>query len=216
MWDKATGVYSDVQYFHPSQVSKIIESYLEPAGGGGFLYTLSKREKGNDLMEIYHVGEINDVESNFMKERIHNPYKKFIVPESGRSEIPDKISNAVLFFGMRPNGVAEKIIRNLEGIGGINPMHYHDWYGDEITEVEAFPDGATKAKAIKRLKEKTGARKVVVFGDNMNDLSMMKAADWSVAVANAVPAVKEAADEVIGSNCADSVPRYILASLNNS
>lgn len=212
LWDKATGAWSEVQYFTPGQVGRIIRAYTEPQGGGGFLYTLPPGERPK--MEIYHVGPLNATERGFMEERTGNPFKRFFVPESGLSELPPVIGDAVLFFGMRPNAMADEILAGLERIEGINPMHYHDWYGDEITETEAFPGGATKAKAIGRLKKLTGADRVVVFGDNLNDLSMMRMADWSVAVSNAVPEVKMAADEVIGSNAADSVARYILEDLS--
>lgn len=210
LWDKQTGRYSDVQHFEPGQVDEIVRAYRAPAGGGGFLYTLREMDGGHDIMEIYHVGPINDIERGFMQERISNPFKRFIVPPSGESDLPGRIDDAILFFGMRPNAVADQIISGLERIRGINPMHYHDWYGDEITEVEAFPRGATKAQAIRRLAGKIGADRIVAFGDNLNDLSMMQSASWSVAVANAVPQVKAAADEVIGSNAADAVARYIL------
>ena len=52
-----------------------------------------------------------------------------------------------------------------------------------------------------------GADRTVAFGDNVNDLPMMLAADHAVAVANALQEVKEAADEVIGT----SVSRYAVA-----
>lgn len=214
LWDKTTGIYSEVQRFTPRQVEQIAEAYRRPEGGGGFLYTLRDSAgaagKEREIMEIYHVGPINELEIAFMDERKSSPFKVFHVPEDGESRLPERMANAVLFFGMRPNAVASEITAGLRGIAGINPMSYHDWFGDEITEVEAFPEGATKAKAIRRLKDKVGADRVVVFGDNINDLSMMGAADWSVAVANAIDEVKDAADEVIGSNGADAVARYIL------
>jgi hydroxymethylpyrimidine pyrophosphatase-like HAD family hydrolase len=50
---------------------------------------------------------------------------------------------------------------------------------------------------------------VVVFGDNRNDIAMMQAADFSVAVDNAFAEVKSVASEVIGPNTADSVARWI-------
>lgn len=220
LWDKATNEYSDIQYFRSGQVEEIVAAYTAPEGGGGFLYTLtdSETERGENipskLMEIYHVGTLNDIERAFMEERIHNPYKRFIVPENGLSSLPLEIHNAVLFFGMRPNSVANRMWDRLRSIRGINPMRYHDWYGESITEIEAFPEGATKARAILRLKEKIGADRIVVFGDNLNDLSMMRIADLGVAVSNAVPAVLAAADEIIGSNSADSVARFILEDLN--
>lgn len=210
LWDKTTGEYSEVQHFTPSQVREIVRAYETPEDGGAFLYTLKE-----GIMEIYHVGPLNDIERGFMQERIHSPFKRFIVPETGRSQIPAEIDNAVLFFGMRPNAIADEILKEMKGIRHINPMFYHDWYGPEITEIEAFPEGATKAKAIRRLAAKVGAERIVVFGDNLNDLSMMRTSDWSVAVANAVEETKAAADEVIGSNAADSVARYILEDIRN-
>ena len=59
-----------------------------------------------------------------------------------------------------------------------------------------------------------GARRIVVFGDNRNDIAMMQAADHSVAVGNAFPEVKAAASEVIGVNTADSVARWIEQDLS--
>ena len=212
LWDKSTGLYSDVQYFRPGQVEEIVKAYLDPHGAG-FLYTLAGKEGRRHVMEIYHLGALNSIEREFMEERLDSPFKKFFVPESGESALPEVIDNAVLFFGMQPDEVALEIRKRLDAIRGINPMTYHDWHGDEITEIEAFPAGATKARAIKRLAARVGADRIVVFGDNLNDLSMMGIADWSVAVANAVPEVKMAADEVIGSNEADAVPRYILEQL---
>lgn len=211
LWDKKTGEYSDVQYFKPSQVRDIVDVYGSVEDGGGFLYTLAKKPEGKDLMEIYHIGSLNKVEREFMEERAGNPFKRFFVEADGCSDIPAEIDDAVLFFGMRPEKAAQEIRARLHKIPGINPMFYYDWHAaDNVASVEAFPDGATKARAIARLKKRVGAQRVVVFGDNMNDLSMMAASDWSVAVGNALPEVKYAADEVIGTNASDAVARYIL------
>lgn len=212
LWDKATGVYSDVQYFEPKKVKEVVGAYTN-AGGGGFLYTLPAKDDGRDIFKIYHMGALNHIEREFMEERLSNPFKTFDVPENGVSTLPEKISDAVLFFGMQPEETARGILDNLKRISDINPMFYHDWHGDEVAEVEAFPPGSTKAQAIRRLATKVGADRIVVYGDNVNDLSMMHIADWSVAVANAVDEVKYEADEVIGSNSADAVARHILEEL---
>jgi hypothetical protein len=69
---------------------------------------------------------------------------------------------------------------------------------------------ATKARGIEALRAAAGeVDRVVVFGDQLNDLSMFAAADHAVAVANAHPDVKAAADEVIGPNTSDAVVRWI-------
>lgn len=69
--------------------------------------------------------------------------------------------------------------------------------------------GASKANAVKRLREFTGADEVVVFGDNMNDIPMFQAADRSYAVANACEELREIATGVIGGNDEDAVAGWL-------
>ncbi len=59
------------------------------------------------------------------------------------------------------------------------------------------------------LQEELGARRVVCFGDNQNDLPMFGIADWAVAVSNAAPDVRAAAHEVITSNDSEGVADWI-------
>ena len=69
---------------------------------------------------------------------------------------------------------------------------------------DIMPQGVSKADGLHKLLEATGIRpdEVVVFGDADNDLEILREVKYSVAVANALPAVKEAANYQIGS-CAD-------------
>lgn len=69
--------------------------------------------------------------------------------------------------------------------------------------------GGTKAQAIRRLMTDLGADRLVVFGDNHNDLPMFEIADQSYAVSNAVPAVLTAATGIIASNDNDAVAHWI-------
>ena len=71
--------------------------------------------------------------------------------------------------------------------------------------------GATKEAGIRYVQRLKGLedRRLVVFGDEKNDLGMFKLADEALAVANAVPAVKERATGIIESNDADGVAKYI-------
>ncbi len=68
----------------------------------------------------------------------------------------------------------------------------------------------SKAHAVKELAGRTGADEIVVFGDNLNDLPMMRVADVAVAMENALPEVKAEADVVIGRNTEDSVPKFVM------
>jgi hydroxymethylpyrimidine pyrophosphatase-like HAD family hydrolase len=53
------------------------------------------------------------------------------------------------------------------------------------------------------------AGEVVAFGDMPNDLPMLAWAGCGVAVANAHPAVREAADDITVSNDEDGVAAYL-------
>ena len=77
--------------------------------------------------------------------------------------------------------------------------------------IEAFPPGATKALAIRRLARTLGAERIVVFGDNRNDLPMFEIADLAVAVSNAIPEVLERADIIIGDHNSSAVAEFILS-----
>ena len=50
---------------------------------------------------------------------------------------------------------------------------------------------------------------MVVFGDYLNDLEMFAAAGRSIAMANALPDVLKAADQVIGSNAEAAVLTHL-------
>ena len=72
---------------------------------------------------------------------------------------------------------------------------------------------ATKAHGLTQLAQHCGVdpSEVTVFGDEVNDLPMFEAAGRSVAVGNAVPALRAIADEVIGHHEDCSVVRYLQA-----
>ena len=91
---------------------------------------------------------------------------------------------------------------------GWETLFQKDTYRDEYW-LEICPKGCTKAKAILKLKQELGFRKLVVFGDSVNDLSMFRIADEAYAVACAIPELKNAATAVIGSNEEDAVAQFL-------
>ncbi len=77
-----------------------------------------------------------------------------------------------------------------------------------------FGPQTTKANAVRRLARNIGAERIISFGDNVNDLPLMEIADVAVAVGNAVPEARQAADIVIDTNDTDAVARFILDDMN--
>ncbi len=88
---------------------------------------------------------------------------------------------------------------------------FHNFYTDgweiNISSVEA-----NKGDALKDLRPHAkGISKVVVFGDNDNDIDMFHHADESYAVSNATDAARSKATATIGRNTDDAVIRFIEA-----
>ncbi len=73
--------------------------------------------------------------------------------------------------------------------------------------LQMFHREANKGSMVKKLARhlNTPLSQVVVFGDYLNDLKMFEAAGRSLAMANALPEVIAAADQVIGSNAEGAV-----------
>ena len=84
---------------------------------------------------------------------------------------------------------------------------YHRSSGGCLLEI--YPEGCTKASALARVMEMTGARRIVSFGDNINDVPMFRISAESCAVANAVPEARAAATRVIGANTENGVARWL-------
>lgn len=70
---------------------------------------------------------------------------------------------------------------------------------------------ATKENAIKFICEKfeIPTEKIIAFGDDFNDIGMLKLCGKGIAMQNAIPQVKEVADEITLSNNDDGVAKYL-------
>ena len=81
---------------------------------------------------------------------------------------------------------------------------------------EALDGTCDKAVGVRRLAKQLGvARKdVVAFGDNLNDLELLRWAGRGVAMGNADPSTRAVADEVTGSNDDDGVAVVLEALLS--
>ncbi len=210
MWDPATRAYSNVVTISPDAATSVMECFRKnqlPT----FIYTLP-----DDVIHIYHYGPLSDTEKEFIAQRDDTRFKVFHIPADGTSRLPEPLENVVLFYAMQPSTHTERTYKDICRVEGCNPIYYHDMYGPDMGILEVFSSAASKANALRRLRQLTGADRVVVFGDNINDLPMMREADVAIAVDNAVAEVKEAADIVIGPNTSDSVARYILDSVRAS
>lgn len=206
LWNPVTGEYSEPKFIAESTVREMLEIYGE-AQLPAFIFTL----RDDHIIHIYHIGELSDVERQFIEERKDSPYKRFHVPADGNSQLPEKLDNVLLFYAVQPTEKGRAVYERICDRKDLNPIFYHDIYGDELAVLEFFSPQASKALAAARIAAQTGADGIIAFGDNYNDLPLLRAADIGVAVGNAVEDVRKVADRVIGTNEESAVPKFILS-----
>ena len=86
-----------------------------------------------------------------------------------------------------------------------------DYIRSEKTLYEILPKGSSQGDVLPKLAEHLGVAmsRTIAFGDYNNDVSLLKSAGLGVAVANATPEAKEAADIVTVSNEEHAIAKII-------
>lgn len=84
-------------------------------------------------------------------------------------------------------------------------------YRSKDTYLEISAGNADKSVALRFLCSHFGVKpsEVVAFGDNWNDIEMIKFAGKGIAVKNAIPELKEVADEITSQNDQDGVAKSL-------
>lgn len=96
----------------------------------------------------------------------------------------------------------------LDQIPGVSYSFYLNIYNG-LYCLEVFSDTASKKNALLKLKKMTGCEELVVFGDNLNDMSMIEIADRSYAPENALEEVKAKVTEVLADHDHDGVAEFL-------
>ncbi len=88
--------------------------------------------------------------------------------------------------------------------------------GKKVLAVKAR--GVSKAEAIKKLAQKLGIliKDIIAFGDEVNDIEMLTLVGLGIAMENADDVVKEAADQIAGSNDQDGVGKELEKIFGNA
>lgn len=207
IWNPSIRAYDYVSY-HTTKDATLIMDICRRHGITPFVYTLPR---GTNGLIVYHdASRLTPLEQRFVDDRTLNDLKRFYLHTTAPD---DTIGDIVLFFAM---GDPERIRQAAEEITASTDCYaswYPDTYNPGVSLLEVFTAGVSKAHGIEMLRSITGADRVVAFGDNLNDIPMLRAADVAVAVENAHPRVKEVADIIIGPGSEDSVARYIAEDL---
>ena len=201
-WDRQNLQFNNPRFIDINSAEKIVTT-CRKCGVNPFIYSIK------DLRMVYthFLGTPNAAEQKFIDQRNNLSLKKVMIfPDYDQLLITH---DTILIFALGSTEKIKNLAFTLNSEDSYSISAYPDNLNPEISYIEIFAPGVDKASAVKQLKDQMGADHLTVFGDNLNDLSMMAVADIAVAVENALPQVKEAAHIVIDSHNHDAVARYI-------
>lgn len=205
MWNLNRQRYISPQLL-PAAAAEAVARICREAGINPFIYVLDEREAH---LTVYHNGACTRGEQRFIDERRHLPLKRFCL--DSKLGLEPYIPGTILIFAMGPKDVVFEAAERVRATVDCSVSAYVDIFGEDTGILEVYHPGVSKAATIQALASKLGVKRIVAFGDNLNDIPMMRIADEAYAVANALPEVKAVATEVIGSNLTDAVPRKIAS-----
>lgn len=208
LWDRRRRAFVEPRFIDAEVAAMIMEECSREAITP-LIYTIAP----DGIIHCYFHGRPGNKERKFIDERSHLPLKRIHIIERPAVSVSPVYPSTALVFALGDLDRVYALAERLRASGRCSVSAYPDIFNHSLGYIEIFAAGVDKSSAVGRVKELTGAERLTVFGDNLNDLPMMAAADVAVAVDNALPEVKAAADVVIGPNTADSVAEYILEQL---
>lgn len=173
--------------------------------GSGFVYCIDNNE-----LATYYENASSPVARAFIEERERLYGKKFTRVKS----FDECLEKNVVYYSI--DAEEDNLRKAYEALSQCPDLHiefYRDIYNTDHWYLEVCSHTASKKNAVKHLRTLLDAKKVISFGDNLNDIPMFEASDEAYAVANAKDEVKNTANGVIDSNINNGVVKFISSQL---
>ena len=199
LYDLRSGRYISNEFIPADASAKIIRAFAEH-GIHCFMYRIDR-----DVLICYYTELTTKVMQSFAESRTKQYLKPFVQLE----RLSDLADSCTVYF--TTTGAYEELLPvklETDGIPGVSSAFYLDVYNG-AWYLEIFSEKASKSNGIAKLRELYGFGRVVSFGDNLNDLPMFEASDVRVAVENARPEVRAAADIVVPPNSEDGAAKWL-------
>ena len=198
VYDPADNQYIKKEILSGTVAANIIFAMRE-ANQTGLMYTLR-----DDEMLTYYETMDNEALCYFINER-KTKYNKVFIQVADFSDITDDI---IYFCFLDRQENIERIYSLIANIDGIETAKYRDIYSENLWYLEVFSDAASKYNAVHFLRDHGGYKRIVGFGDNLNDIPLFHACDECYTVTNAKDELKEISTAVIESNDNDGVAKW--------
>lgn len=200
LYDLQKREYVRCEYI-PSEKTKEIARFLDELDMCAFMYKVTD---GKLSCEYTRLG--NSAMQEFYEMRKKRYDKPFEQVESFLSASTDEV---IYFALLDTQERLEPVRKSAELIDGLRYEYYRDIYNEELWYLEISSEKASKYSGVQYIREKYGFDEIIAFGDNFNDIPLFDAADVKIAVENAKPELKSAADLIIPSNTENGVAVWI-------
>lgn len=160
-----------------------------------------------DVLLIYYKEFHNEEERKLYETARLSLHRNYVYGER-----PDE-GIVVYFLLVLEDRLADKVearLREEDTAGELLFLRDKSETPEEYCHLKIYHTNATKEYMMNRLLEEIDQRKIVVFGSNKNDVSMVRASDLSYATVDAISEVVQAADYQLKRGVGDSVVRTIL------
>ncbi len=200
----------------PRELAETVLATLDELGGSASIHT--NRASYMERRHLTHMAaDFREQSARLGEKAPGNPIDQLLSTFGGVA-----VDSAVEAFAARPDeqldkvdcklpspAAADELIGRLEELGGVGIARL-DEKNFELTSA-----AASKGDACEQLCRRLGidASRAVAFGDSGNDLSMCGRALTFVAMGNASPEVKEAADDITDTVFEDGVATWLEARL---
>ena len=156
-------------------------------------------------MRVEYIDLYNQAQADYVQSRINFYNKTFVKVD--KFGIDETFHPCYAVFLDKKERV-EPIYERLKEFKEISCNFYPDNYTGNYF-LELFGAGISKLSGAMRVKDLLGCDKIVAFGDNLNDIPLLTAADEGYAVSNACDEVKRQASGIIGKNSEDAVALFL-------
>lgn len=184
---------------------KVVQSMLElalPQGIDPFIYTFGEKH------QLYYLDATNPGSQAYIKSLEGDGRLRQVPSFDFQKE--EKISGFLLI------DTYDRLEPVYQALDEKHFDHLNLYFAEDVSMkgyywLQSFNQEASKGYMVETLarKMKIPLENVVVFGDYLNDLDMFRIAGRSVAMENALPEVKDSANEIIGSNAQGAVLQYL-------
>jgi hypothetical protein len=187
----------------PEEAAQTILTVLKKHKITGFMYAVS-----NEKLMVYYESLNTTALQEYHDERVRNYAKTFEQVDSFSNKIRDH--KVIYFTLMGEQERLSELLHHFKNLQDIDVVLSNDVYVENLWYLEIHSKKASKFNAVKYLREYCEFDKIIGFGDNFNDIPLLKACDEFYAVSNAVVELKEKATGIIGDNHTDGVSKFIV------